>query len=88
MGQQGWLWLFTISLALLIIVLIRAKPKLRWFGYALTQVVLCAVILFIINGTGLFGDFFIPINLVTIMTMVVLGIPGVVLLALIKITLI
>lgn len=85
--ERGWLILFVVSAVLLVIVLFRTRPDIRWFGYALLQLVLSAVFLFIINGTGLFGDFYIPINLVTVLAIAVLGIPGIGLLAAIKLTL-
>jgi len=78
--------LFIISAVLLVIVLIRTRPGIRLFGYALVHVIFAAVLLFLFNGTGLFGDLYIPINLVTVLTVAALGIPGLVLLAAVKAT--
>jgi len=86
--QQGWLILLIMSTVLLAIVLIRVRIDYRWFGYALLHLVIAAIGLYLINGTGWFGEFFIPINIVTLFTLVVLGIPGLVLLIVIKLTLI
>lgn len=86
--HQGWLILLITSTVLLAIVLIRARIDYRWFGYALLQLVIAAVGLYLINGTGLFGEFQIPINMVTLFTLVILGLPGLVLLIVIKLTLI
>ncbi len=86
--HQGWLILLILSTVLLIIVLIRARVDYRWFGYALLHLVIAAVGLFLINGTGWFGEFYIPINIVTLFTLVILGLPGLVLLIVIKLTLI
>jgi inhibitor of the pro-sigma K processing machinery len=86
--HQGWLILLVISTVLLIIVLIRTKIDVRWFGYALLQLVIAAVGLFLINGSGWFGEFHIPVNIFTLFTIGILGIPGLLLLIVIKLTLI
>ena len=84
--EQGWLIVLIVSAVLLVIVLLRTRPNVRWFGYALLQLVISAILLFVINGTGLFGEFYIPINLATVFTIAVLGLPGLGLLAAIKLT--
>lgn len=88
MVAQGWLLLLIISGVLLITVIVRTKPDIRSFGYALLQLVIASVMLFLINGTGLFGDFTIPINLVTVLAIGVLGVPGLALLAAIQLTIV
>jgi inhibitor of the pro-sigma K processing machinery len=47
-----------------------------------------AVGLFLINGLGWFGELHIPINIMTLFTIVILGFPGFLLLVAIKLTLI
>lgn len=84
--DEGWLILFIISTVLLLIVLFRTRPKMRWFGYAVLHVIVAAIVLFLLNGSGLFGQFHIPINLATVMTVAILGVPGLALLAAIKLT--
>lgn len=84
--EQRWLILFIISSALFLILLFRTRPRLRWFGYALMHVIAAAVVLFLLNGSGLFGDFYLPINAVTVLTVAALGIPGLALLAAVKLT--
>lgn len=86
--HQGWLILLVMSTALLAIVLIRRRIDYRWFGYALLHLVIAAVGLFLINGTGWFGDFLIPINIYTLFTIAILGFPGLILLVVVKHTLI
>jgi inhibitor of the pro-sigma K processing machinery len=86
--HQGWLILLITSGALLAIVLIRSRIDYRWFGFALLHLVLAAVGLFIMNGTGWAGNFSIPINFYTLFTIMILGIPGLILLIAIKLTLI
>ena len=85
--HQGWLILLVMSTVLLAIVLIRTRIDYRWFGYALLHLVVAAVGLFLINGTGWFGELYIPINIFTLFTIAILGIPGLILLAVIKFTL-
>lgn len=82
-----WLVVLIVCAAALVIVVYRTKPDIRWFGYALLQVVVAALILFVLNGTSLLGEFYIPINLVTVLTIAILGLPGLALLAAMKLTL-
>jgi len=82
--ERGWMMALAVSAALLLNVLAKAKPGLRSFGYAFLHVIAAAVVLFLINGTGLFGDIRIPINLVTVLTVAILGLPGLLLLAAVK----
>ena len=84
--ERGWVIVLGVSLLLLIVVLVRTKPDIRWFGYALLQLVIAAVALFILNGIAIFEDFAVPINLYTISTIAVLGIPGLALLIALKVT--
>lgn len=84
--DEGWLILFIISAVLLLIVLFRTRPQIRWFGYALLHVIVAAIVLFLLNGTGLLGEIHIPINLATVLTVAILGVPGLALLAAIKLT--
>ena len=86
--EQGWLIVLLSCLLLLIIIIVKTKPDIRWFVYALLQLVLASIILFILNGVGVFGDFYIPINLVTLFTIAILGLPGLALLVVIKLTLV
>lgn len=86
--QLGWLILFITSVILLAIILIRSRIDYRWFGYALLHLVLAAIGLYLINGTDWTGDFNIPINIYTLLTIAILGIPGLILLIMVKLTLI
>lgn len=85
--NREWLLLLVISAALLLIVVLRAKIDIRMFGFALLHLVGAAVLLFILNGTGWLGEFYIPINAYTVFTIGMLGIPGLLLLVGIKLTL-
>jgi len=82
--ERGWMMLLAASAALLMFVVARAKPDLRSFGYALLQIIAAAVLLFLFNGSGLFGDLTIPINPAPVLTVAILGLPGLALLAAVK----
>lgn len=84
--DQRWLILFIISTVLLLIVWIRTRPRIRWFGYAVVHMIAASVVLFLLNGIGWFADIEVPINLVTVLTVAALGIPGLCLLAAVKLT--
>jgi len=86
--NHNWLILLVVSIILLAIVLIRTRIDYRWFSFALLQLVMVAVGLFLINGLGWFGELHIPINIMTLFTIVILGFPGFVLLIVIRLTLI
>lgn len=76
-----WLILLIVSSTLLLGVLLRNKLNGGWFrGFAL-HVVTAAGLLYFTNATGSIEGLHIPINPITISTTVVLGIPGVLLLA-------
>jgi inhibitor of the pro-sigma K processing machinery len=79
-----WLILFVVSLVLLMIIAFRTKLNLRYFGFALLHLVVAAIALFFINGTGWFGEFYIPINGLTVFVVGILGVPGLALLVGIK----
>jgi inhibitor of the pro-sigma K processing machinery len=85
---MDYIWLFMLTGSLLILCLILLKVRLRWIGYTLTNMILAAIILYGINLTGVFGEYQIPLNLVTVATIGLLGIPGAVLLITLKVVLI
>ena len=82
------LGLFILSLTGLLWVLIRRKESVQWLTYVGINVVLAAVLLYALNGLGSQSGFHVPINLVTLSIVGVLGVPGVMMLVLLKATLI
>jgi inhibitor of the pro-sigma K processing machinery len=80
-----WLLIFICSGILLCFTLFRKQLNLHWVGYALGNIIIAAVILYVMDLTGLFEEYRIPVNLVTIATVGILGIPGLLLLAAIKV---
>lgn len=79
-----WLSIFICALSLLIIVAVRSSNRLRWVSYAMMNLLFAAVFLYFINVTGIFGEFQIPINLVTVIVVGILGIPGLGMLMILK----
>lgn len=77
----------SISLLLLIYIIFRKKLGLGWLTVFGAHLALSAVAIYIVNFTGLAAETYIPLNPVTIGTVMVLGLPGVALLVGLKITL-
>ncbi|HEX7056909.1 MAG TPA: pro-sigmaK processing inhibitor BofA family protein [Bacilli bacterium] len=82
-----WLYVFIISLALLLILLFKAKLRLRYFGYLLLNVVAAGFLLIVVNYIGGRYALHIPVNITTLLTVSILGLPGLVLLIALKLTL-
>jgi inhibitor of the pro-sigma K processing machinery len=79
--------LFILSLTGLLWVLIRNKESVQWLTYVGINVLLAAVLLYAVNGLGSQSGFHVPINLITLSIVGVLGVPGVVMLVILKATL-
>jgi len=83
------LWiLFIGSMVLLLVTLVRTRKPFQWIGYIGLNVVFAAFILYFINLTSVYTGFILPINIATVSTIGVLGIPGLLLLAAVKVVLI
>ncbi|MFD2117541.1 pro-sigmaK processing inhibitor BofA family protein [Paenibacillus yanchengensis] len=76
-----WTILLVASLVALLFLWIKHKLSWSWFWKLSLQVVVAAVAIYIINVWQVIPQITIPINPVTIVTLVVLGIPGAMLLA-------
>ncbi len=77
-----------VSSALLLYILFSRKIGLAWLSRLGLHVVLAALGLYVINFSGLLTEVYIPLNPVTLSTVLVLGLPGVALLVGLKLTLI
>jgi inhibitor of the pro-sigma K processing machinery len=82
-----WWSLFLSSSGLLIYTMLRHKYSLKWMGVVGLNLVAAAIVLYLINWLGAPSDFHIAINEGTIITIAILGIPGVVLLIALKLLL-
>ena len=76
-----WAALFIISSSMLIFIVIRRKLSWSWFWRFALHLVAAAGVLYIINEWAVLPAVYIPINPFTVGTVVVLGVPGVALLA-------
>lgn len=79
-----WWSLFLASSGLLMYTILRHKYSIQWLGVVGLNLVAAAIVLFLINWLGAPSEFHIAINEGTIITIAILGIPGVVLLIALK----
>ncbi|MGG6312938.1 pro-sigmaK processing inhibitor BofA family protein [Paenibacillus macerans] len=77
-----------VSLALLLYILFSRKLGFVWLTRLGLHVVLAALGLYVINFSGLLTEVYIPLNPVTMSTVLVFGLPGVALLVGLKLTMI
>ncbi|WP_141503569.1 pro-sigmaK processing inhibitor BofA family protein [Paenibacillus luteus] len=76
-----WMTIFIASSALLILVILRNKLSWGWLRSFTLHLVLAAGLLYVLNYSGLVPGMYIPLNPVTIGTVLTLGVPGVALIA-------
>jgi len=72
-----WLSCMVISALLLLVILIRQPNTRGWlkrFGLHLTA---AAIVLYLLNFSGVIAGFEVPLNPVTLGTVVLLGLPGI-----------
>ena len=79
-----WGFVFALSLLLLLYVLFRNRGAFQLLGYIAFNVVVAAFLLYFIDLFSDYTQFRIPINLSTVLTVGILGIPGLFLLIAIK----
>ncbi|AWB42897.1 pro-sigmaK processing inhibitor BofA [Paenibacillus sp. CAA11] len=85
---MNWIGLavLLVSSVLLLYIWISRRLGVAWLTKLGLQIVLAAVAIYAVNYAGFFGSFHIPMNPVTISTVLVLGLPGVGLLISLKLT--
>lgn len=76
-----------ISLLLLVYIIFRRKLGFGWLTVFGAHLALSALGIYVVNFTGIFAEAYIPLNPMTIGTVMVLGLPGVALLIGLKLTL-
>lgn len=72
---------------LLTLIVLRKKLGWAWLSLFGTHLILAALGIYIVNFSGLLTDIYIPLNPATIGAVTVLGLPGVLMLLGLKITL-
>ena len=76
-----------VSMLLLLYIVVKKRLGFKWLGIFGVHMVLAALGLYGVNFSGLIPNIYIPLNPVTVGTVMFLGLPGVALLVGLKITL-
>lgn len=72
-----WMTVFIVSSIMLVAVVLRNRLSWNWLkGFGL-HLVLAAALLYVLNATNLVPGLHVPLNPITIGTVVALGVPGV-----------
>ncbi|PYI52696.1 pro-sigmaK processing inhibitor BofA family protein [Paenibacillus flagellatus] len=82
-----WLGLLVVSSVLLIVTLVRRKQSWHWMGAAVLHIVVAAFLLYFVNLGGAPYDFHVPVNMPTVATVLLLGVPGLLMLIGLKLVL-
>ncbi|MBW7457594.1 pro-sigmaK processing inhibitor BofA family protein [Paenibacillus sepulcri] len=77
--QTIWLVLLIVSSLLLAVMILRNKISWLWFRRFALHLTAAAVVLYLLNYSGLISGFEVPLNPATIGTVVLLGLPGIML---------
>lgn len=83
-----WIALLAVSGFGLAVMLLRHRVSWSWISRFALHLTVAAIALYALNGIGLIPGMYIPLNPATIGTVVVLGLPGVALLAGLQMTVI
>ncbi|CAM3984016.1 MULTISPECIES: pro-sigmaK processing inhibitor BofA family protein [Paenibacillus] len=75
-----------ISLLLLVYIIFRRKLGFGWMTVFGAHLALSALGIYVVNFSGIFTEVYIPLNPMTIGTVMILGLPGVALLIGLKLT--
>ncbi|UQZ34306.1 pro-sigmaK processing inhibitor BofA [Paenibacillus sp. PK3_47] len=81
------LGVLVLSASLLLLIIFRKKMGWAWLSLFGTHLILAALGIYLVNFSGLLTDVYIPLNPATIGAVTVLGLPGVLMLLGLKITL-
>ncbi|QHW31971.1 pro-sigmaK processing inhibitor BofA [Paenibacillus rhizovicinus] len=72
-----WMVSLLASSVLLILVVVRNRLSFRWLRRFGLHLVAAALVLYILNYSGVIPGFEVPLNPATIGTVVLLGLPGI-----------
>lgn len=78
------IWLFVGSLAALLIVVLRSRIGWGWMGTLTVNMVLGGILLYVVGLAEPYTHFHLPVNTFTVVTVAALGVPGLAMLAGIK----
>ncbi|WP_379164324.1 pro-sigmaK processing inhibitor BofA family protein [Paenibacillus sp. sgz5001063] len=76
-----------VSGVLLLLIIFRKKLGWAWLTLLGTHLLLAALGIYVVNFSGIITDIYIPLNPATIGAVTILGLPGVLMLLGLKITL-
>lgn len=79
--------ILVVSLVMIFLLVFKKRLGFGWLSVFGAHLALSAVALYVLNFTGLVPEVYIPLNPMTIGTVAVLGVPGVLLLVGLKLTL-
>ncbi|AIQ66331.1 pro-sigmaK processing inhibitor BofA [Paenibacillus graminis] len=85
--RMAALAVLVLSGLLLLLIVFRKKMGWAWLSLFGTHLLLAALGIYVVNFSGLLTDIYIPLNPATIGAVTVLGLPGVLMLMGLKITL-
>ncbi|RAV12527.1 pro-sigmaK processing inhibitor BofA family protein [Paenibacillus contaminans] len=86
--QSIWWMVFIVSFSLLILLLLRSRLSVQWLAYVGLNVVVAGLLLYLVDWAGSSYQFHIPINVPTLAVVAILGVPGLALLAAVKLVVI
>ncbi|SEO85181.1 pro-sigmaK processing inhibitor BofA family protein [Paenibacillus sp. OV219] len=74
-----WMVSLIVSSLLLFVVMFRNKLPLQWVRRFALHLIAAALVLYVLNFSGLISGMEVPLNPMTIGTVVLLGLPGIML---------
>ncbi|WP_433944976.1 pro-sigmaK processing inhibitor BofA family protein [Paenibacillus sp. SN-8-1] len=77
-----------VALLLIVYILITRKLGFAWLTRLGMHIVLAALAIYIVNFSGVMPELYVPLNPITMTTVLLLGLPGVALLVGIKLTIV
>ncbi|MNK41262.1 SigmaK-factor processing regulatory protein BofA [compost metagenome] len=80
--------ILVVALLLIVYILITRKLGFAWLTRLGMHIVLAALAIYIVNFSGVMPELYVPLNPITVTTVLLLGLPGVALLVGIKLTLV
>lgn len=85
--RMMWIGMFACSSLLLAVLCLRSKNARQWIGRSVLHMLVAVFLLYFFNLAGAYADFEIPYNFSTVFTVVLLGVPGLLMLAGLKLVL-
>jgi len=81
MEKSIWLWIFLGSLSALAFIALRNRIGWGWIGKTTVHLIIAMILLYFVGLAEPYTNLHLPMNAVTITTVAILGIPGLAMLA-------